>query len=104
LGLAAIGGVIIMTQAFVAGLVVTLVYGVIAVIYGYFGYLLVTYSNRAGGFVRTRKVSELEKALLAQKDFWKIGGILMIVVFVIGIVGSISISLMLRTIAGSFNS
>ena len=57
-------------------------------IFGYTGYLLLTYSKAASQFVRTKSVPQLEKALTAQKLFWKTVGILTIVVIAITLVMS----------------
>jgi hypothetical protein len=58
---------------------------------GFIGYLLFTYSKCSGAFVRTRNVSELEKALDAAKSYWKTVGILTLAYFVVALIGGILI-------------
>jgi hypothetical protein len=62
-----------------AGLVMFALYGALGGIYGYIGYLLLTYSKAIGLFTRSRGTADLEKTTEAQMAFWKTVGILTIV-------------------------
>jgi hypothetical protein len=63
-------------QSMVGTMVMFVMIGACASIFGFIGYLLLTYSKEAGAFVRSRDVAALEKALESQRSFWKTMGIL----------------------------
>jgi hypothetical protein len=103
-GLLVIGtifAVLFMLGNVAGGIVLFLIYAANAGIYGYIGYLLLTYAKSAGGFVRTGRVAELEKALHAQKDFWKTTGILTIVAISMSLIGTLSLFFLIGSIASN---
>jgi len=58
----------------------------IAAAYLYPGYHLYTYAQQIRAYVRGGDVRDLEKAVVAQKSFWKLVGILTLVAMAAGIV------------------
>ena len=52
-----------------------LLYLIPAALYGVASYYLLAYSLRIGELARQPAVSRLDKALIAQKSFWKFAGI-----------------------------
>ncbi|MFP6692587.1 MAG: hypothetical protein VB875_06205 [Pirellulales bacterium] len=59
--------------------------------YGFIGYLLLTYSKCSGAFVRSRNISELERALQAAKAFWKTVGLLTVISIALNLAGGMVI-------------
>jgi DNA-directed RNA polymerase subunit RPC12/RpoP len=70
-------------QSIVGTLLMFLIMGAYASIFGFIGYLLLTYSKEAGAVARSRSVAALEQALESQRSFWKTVGILAIVLIAI---------------------
>lgn len=63
----------------VAGMVMFLFYGTYTGIYGYTAFLLYKYFDTLGKFERNADAPSLEKALVAQKNFWKFCGIMALI-------------------------
>ena len=53
----------------------------------FIGYSLLTYSNCSGAFIRSRNISELERALQAAKAFWKTVGLLTVIGIALNLAG-----------------
>ncbi len=84
-----------------AGALISFVFlGAYAGIFGFIGFLLLTYAKAAGAFVRTRSLPQLEKALDAQKNFWKTVGILAIVGLVLSVLAVILWIVILGAVVG----
>jgi hypothetical protein len=64
----------------ITGLVMALFYALMAAMHLVPAWFLLKYFQRIGGFLRTSAVLDLERALLAQKSFWKFTGILAAIV------------------------
>jgi len=60
-------------------LAIGLVYLIIAAIYLLVSYYLFTYASRIKSFVYSRSAFDLERAIVAQKSFWKLMGIFVVV-------------------------
>ena len=58
---------------------------------GFIGYSLLTYSKASGAFVRSRNISELERALQAAKAFWKTVGLLTVISIALNLAGGMVI-------------
>jgi len=70
-----------------------LVFGAITVIYFVTAHSLWTYGSKLGQVVHTRSKSEMEKALTAQKTFWRIvgiGALVMLIIYAILLFGAIT--------------
>jgi hypothetical protein len=110
--LGGIGGVIAMTAAMSAesggmsGGIVAAVgafYLVLAAIYIFLGLYLVKYSSAIGTFLSAGQSTDMESALQQQQKFWKLSGILsivMIVVFVLAIVAAIALPALMMSQGG----
>lgn len=69
-------------------------YGLMSVIYIMMGIYLIKYSSAIGRLLQSASAVDMEEALIAQRKFWKIAGIItavMLVVMLIGIVAAIVI-------------
>ncbi len=74
--------------------VMGVVYLVLAVIYIFPGWFLIKYSSAIGRLISSGKAHDMEDALHQQRKFWKIIGVLfvvMLVLFVIGIIAAIAL-------------
>ena len=49
-----------------------------SLLYGAMGYVIFNYAMKIGEFTRTKKARYLERALMAQKTYWIIMGVLAI--------------------------
>ena len=65
----------IMGGSFIFGFAMALVYGAMAVFYVYAAYFLLTYASQISKFLRSNQTRDLEQAIVAQKSFWKLSGI-----------------------------
>ena len=57
------------------GVVVAAIYGVMAAMYIACSYYLLSYGRRIGDFLRSGRPESLEAAMLAQRTFWKVVGV-----------------------------
>lgn len=76
-----------------------LVYLVIAAVYTFLGIYLLSYSRSISQLLNDGKVASLEMALQSQQKFWRLAGILaliMVVISVLGIIAAIVIPLMVN--------
>ena len=62
------------------------VYLIYAAIYLAGAYFLLLYARRIGSFQRTNQIYDLEAALVAQKSFWRLVGIIAAIVLVLAVV------------------
>lgn len=76
IGLAVVSG---QAEMFIAGPV----YFVMAIIYGFLARWLNVYANRINSLSISESLSDLESALEGQKNFWRLAGIVTLVVLVI---------------------
>jgi len=58
-------------------------------------YYLLAYARRIGVLERTNRVGDLESALVAQKSFWKLVGVTIAVVLVLGMIGAVLLVLIM---------
>ena len=68
------------------GLLIGLAVLITPALYLIASYFLLTYGLRLGNFLRSGAQRELEGALIAQKSFWKLVGIVTVVVLVLDLV------------------
>jgi len=76
-----------------------LVYVGIAALYGFMGWHLIQYASSIAKLAASGSGGDLELAVEAQRKFWKLAGVValvMLVVMVAGIVAAVAIPLMLR--------
>jgi hypothetical protein len=69
-------------------------YAVMSVVYIMMGVYLFKYSSAIGRLLQSTSVGDMEAALMSQRKFWKVAGVItavMIVLAVIGIVAAIAI-------------
>ncbi len=89
-GLASIGPVIVLVTALFAGwilgLLLAVVMAVAPALYLVVAYYLMSYGLRIGDMLRSGAVQDLEAAMVAQKSFWKLIGIVTAVVLVLYLV------------------
>lgn len=72
-------------------------YGAFALVYFFLGLYLIKYNAAIGRLVTGGQASDMEDALIAQRKFWRLAGIitlLFIVLFVVGILAAILIPLL----------
>ena len=85
--LMALGSIVMIGLAAVAGqaemLIVGPVYFVMAIIYGFLARWLTVYANRINYLSISESVSDPESALEGQKNFWRLAGIITLVVLVL---------------------
>jgi Family of unknown function (DUF5362) len=89
-----IGGAMGMSQAGPeagALLAVGVMYGLMGVIYLVLGIYLIKYSTAIGRFVQSASVVDMEDSLVSQRKFWKLSGILTLVMIVLMVVGMIAV-------------
>ena len=83
-----LGGIGIAVVSFASGQPFMLIMGPMYLVYAaaYWGcsYYLLLYAQRIGSLQRTNSIADLEGALVAQKSFWKLMGILMAVMLALG--------------------
>ena len=79
-------GVALAGQAAGAALVVAVVYGIVGLIYGYLAKSLTGYASRINRLNGSERVEDLEDAMEAQKNFWRLSGILLLVSIVLALV------------------
>lgn len=86
-GLGALGALLFLAMVAIAagapGLLVGLAMLVSPILYIVAAYFLMTYALRIGSFLRTGAVADLENAMMAQKSFWKLVGIVTTVILVL---------------------
>jgi hypothetical protein len=73
-------------------------YILMAVLYGFMGNFLVNYASAIARLVKSGLNTDLERALEAQRKFWKLAGILVLVmlaVMILGILAAIAIPMMM---------
>ena len=71
--------------------VIYTMYLVYAALYLAGSYFLFVYGLRIGSFQRSNSFADLESALVAQKSFWKLVGIVIVVGFVLGVVALVGV-------------
>ena len=69
------------------GILAFLLYGFIALVYGFLSLYLFRYSQSIGNFERSRSVSDLGAALGHQKSFWRLVGIVASIYLVLIVLG-----------------
>jgi hypothetical protein len=78
--LVGVGSVIATIAALVSGglemLIIGPVYLIMAIIYGFFAMYLTRYANRINALIASESVQDLEDALESQKSFWRLAGII----------------------------
>lgn len=70
------------------------VYGVMSIIYILMGVYLVKYSSAIGRLLQSISVVDMEEALMSQRKFWKLAGVItaiMLVLMVLGFVAALAI-------------
>jgi DNA-directed RNA polymerase subunit RPC12/RpoP len=94
-GFMTLGSVGILVAAVVSGEPGMILFGpmylVYAALYLAGSYFLFVYGLRIGSFQRSNSFADLESALVAQKSFWKLVGIVIVVGFVLGVVALVGV-------------
>ena len=94
-GFMTLGSVGILVAALVSGEPGMIVFGPIYLVYAALylagSYFLLVYGLRIGTFQQSNSFGDLESALVAQKSFWKLVGIVVVVGFVLGVVAVLGI-------------
>jgi hypothetical protein len=79
-------------------LIITVIYGISALVYLFLGTYLVKYNAAIGRLVKSGQPGDMEDALNAQRKFWRLSGIItlmVIILVVIGILAAIMIPLLM---------
>jgi len=104
-GFMALGAVGIVIGAAVSGepgmFFLAPMYVIYAALYLAGSYYLLLYGLRIGSFQRTHSFGDLEAALVAQKSFWKLLGIVTVVGFVLGVLAVVGLMAFLAMDVGS---
>ena len=83
----------------IVGIVSLMMSGAYTAIGVYVGMLLAKYASACGQLSQTRSRLTLEEAMEAQQKFWKLAGILFLVIVGISVVSSIVLGLMVHRLA-----
>ena len=86
-GTGAMGGMKQGAMPFAMMIVMSGFYVVIAAIYIFLGMYLLNYSKAIGRLLVDDQVNTLEAALQAQQKFWRLAGILVVVILVVSVLG-----------------
>ncbi len=90
-GLTVFGALAVITVSFVSEkFIMGPFYLIYAAIYLGCAYYLFLYARRIRAFERTDRVVDLEAALVAQKSFWKLLGIIVAIMLVVGVVAMVA--------------
>ena len=89
----AVGMFAVGARAGVPGGMVTIMavmYLVFGVVYIFLGLYLIKYSSAIGRLMISREPGDLESALIAQKSFWKLAGIVALIGIIVGIIAMVA--------------
>jgi Family of unknown function (DUF5362) len=99
LGAAVVGTSAKTGLTFATALMMSLVYGIFGALYAFLGLYLMRFSGAIGRLIADRHPSQLEEALESQRKFWRLAGIVAMVMVALMILGILA-AILLPLIAG----